>query len=60
MYNMVERKRGVNEDRQMDKENMEYVQNIANEIHHSIQMTIDYPSNNKRVKIPILYLNIWI
>ena len=58
--NMVVRKRGVNDDRQMDKENMEYVQSIANEIHHSIQVTIDYPSKNERGKIPILDLNVWM
>ena len=42
-----------------DENNMKTVQNIANQIHPSIETTIDYPSRNKDKKIPILDLKVW-
>ena len=39
---------------------MEKIQQLANEIHHSIEVTIDYPSKNPNGKLPVLDLEQWI
>ena len=43
-----------------DKKNMGMVQQIANEIHRSIEVTTDYPSRNEDKKVPILDLRVWL
>ena len=43
-----------------DKTIMEEIQRYANAIHESIQVTIDYPSNNSSGKLPVLDLEQWI
>ena len=44
----------------LDKQNMEFVKAVANEIHQSIQVTTDYPSKNPSNKMPILDLRVWL
>ena len=39
---------------------MTFSMNIANEIHKSIQITIDYPSNHMNGRMPVLDLEQWI
>ena len=39
---------------------MEIVKNVGNEIHVSIQLEVDYPSNNEDRKLAILDLKVWI
>ena len=61
--NMVLRRRGVVMDdvmEQADKRNMDFVAQVANSIHHSIQVTTDYPTKNANSKMPILDLGVWI
>ena len=43
-----------------DKHTMETLQQIANDIHPSIQLEIDVPSNHKDGKMPILDLKVWL
>ena len=52
----------VEEDRKIsgDKRTMEMVKQIGNEIHPSIQLEIDYPSNYEDNKMPILDLKAWV
>ena len=59
--NMVLRKRDPhnNEHGHADKQNMEFVRDVADEIHPSIQVTIDYPSKNTDGRMPILDLKVW-
>ena len=45
---------------EVDKRTMEKLQDIANTIHPSIQLTIDYPSNNVNGRVPILDTEQWI
>jgi hypothetical protein len=49
-----------NKDEEPDKRTMKKLQEIANSIHPSIQLTIDYPSNNKNGRLPILNTEQWI
>ena len=61
--NMVLRKRWGNDDHgseHLDKKNMDFVQEIANEVLPSIQVTTDYPSKNTNKKMPILDLRVWM
>ena len=62
--NMVLRKRGEYDDREevghQDKENMDFVQRVANEILDCIQVTTDYPTKNSDSKMPILDLKVWM
>ena len=39
---------------------MTFIKNIANKIHKSIQVTIDYPSNYTNGRMPVLDLEQWI
>ena len=52
----------VNEDEGMpdDERTMKLIQAIANTIHPSIRMTIDYPSRNEEGKVPMLDIKMWI
>jgi hypothetical protein len=43
-----------------DERTMRKLQQIANSIHQSIQLTVDYPSNNENDRIPILDTEQWI
>ena len=43
-----------------DERTMKLLQEIANSIHPSIRMTIDYPSKYVDGKVPMLDLKIWI
>ena len=45
---------------QADKRTMTKLQEIANNIHPSIQLKIDYPSNHKNNRLPILDTEQWI
>ena len=58
--NLVVRKSGDDEDEHTDKKVMELVQKLANDIHPSLQVTIDYPSKNPKGKMPILDLCVWM
>ena len=46
--------------RKDDERTMLRLQEIANSIHPSIQLTVDYPSNNENGRIPILDTEQWI
>ena len=46
--------------RKDDERTMLRLQEIANLIHPSIQLTVDYPSNNENGRIPILDTEQWI
>ena len=43
-----------------DERTMKLLQTIANSIHPSIRMTIDYPSKHADGKVPVLSLKMWI
>jgi hypothetical protein len=43
-----------------DKRTMLEIQRIANTIHNSIQVTVDYPSNHASGRMPVLDLEQWI
>ena len=43
-----------------DERTMKKLQKIGNDIHPSIQLTIDFPSNNANHRIPILDTEHWI
>ena len=43
-----------------DERTMKLLQSIANSIHHSIRMTIDYPSKHADGKVPMLNVKLWI
>ena len=43
-----------------DRTTMERIQIIANEIHPSIQVTIDYPSIHENKRLPVLDLEMWM
>ena len=43
-----------------DERTMKLIQTIANTIHRSIRMTIDYPSRYNDHKVPMLDLKMWI
>ncbi len=43
-----------------DKTTMEEMQRVANTIHPSIRVTIDYPSNHADGKLPVLDTKQWI
>ena len=47
-------------DEQNDKVTMQHIKEIANEIHTSIKVTIDYPSNHSNNRMPVLDLEQWI
>ena len=61
--NMVLRRRYGGDDQgvePLDKRNMDFVQEVANEVLSSIQVTTEYPSKNVNRKMPILDLNVWM
>ena len=43
-----------------DRNTMEKLQNVANTIHPSIQVTIDYPSIHTNKRLPVLDLEMWM
>ena len=43
-----------------EERTMKYVQDIANSIHSSIRVTIDYPTNHPNKRLPVLDLEQWI
>ena len=43
-----------------DKRTMLLIQDIGNDIHPSIQLEVDFPSNHEDGKMPILDLKVWI
>ena len=43
-----------------DERDMTFVQGLANRIHQSIEVTVDYPSKNIDRKVPILDLRVWL
>ena len=45
---------------QDDERTMKLIQSIANTIHPSIRMTIDFPSNYEEGKVPMLDIRMWI
>ena len=47
-------------DESKDKATMTKIQEIANSIHESIKVTIDYPSNHANGRMPVLDLEQWI
>ena len=51
-----------NEDAEIpdDERTMKFLQSVANSIHPSIRMTIDYPSKHVEGKVPMLDLKMWI
>ena len=55
----VSRSTGSESLRPRDEANMLIVQEVANGIHPSIQVTIDYPSGHSDLKMPILDLKVW-
>ena len=61
--NMVLRRRWGGDDHgvePLDMRNMGFVQEVANEVLSSIQVTTDYPSKNINRKMPILDLSVWM
>lgn len=50
----------TNKDQEADERTMKKLQEIANAIHPSIQLTVDYPSNNENSRIPILDTEQWL
>ena len=46
--------------REDDERTMTKLQQIANSIHPSIQLTIDYPSNNQNGRMPVLDTEHWL
>ena len=50
----------TNKDQEADERTMKTLQEIANAIHPSIQLTVDYPSNNENGRIPILDTEQWL
>ncbi len=47
-------------DRERDERTFEIIREIGNEIHESIQLTMDVPSKNRDKKVPILDLKCWV
>ena len=43
-----------------DKGTMEVIREIGNSIQPSMQLEVDYPSNHKDRKMPILDLKVWV
>lgn len=52
----------INEDQDIpdDERTMKLIQAIANTIHPSIRMTIDYPSRYEEGKVPMFDIKMWI
>ena len=50
----------TNHEEEADKRTMKRLQEIGNSIHSSIQLTIEFPSNNKNGRVPILDTEQWI
>ena len=60
--NLVIDESAIDEDRTIpgDKRTMEIIKSIGNDIHPSIQLEVDCPSNYDDGKLPILDLKVWI
>ena len=48
------------EDMEADARTMEFIKEVGNSIHYSIQIEVDYPSKHNDGKMPILDLKCWI
>ena len=59
-YIEIRQERNDQENIEADRRTFEEIQRIGNEIHESIQLTYDVPSNNEDRKVPILDLKCWI
>ena len=57
---VTEESRDEDEGLPADERTMKVLQSIANSIHPSIRMTIDYPSKNAGGKVPMLDIKSWI
>ena len=59
---MVVTNESMNEDEGMpsDERTMKLLQSVANSIHPSIRMTIDYPSRYAEGKVPMLNVKMWM
>ena len=49
-----------NKDQERDERTMKELQRIGNGIHPSIQVTVDYPSNNTNGRMPVLDTEHWL
>ena len=49
-----------NRDQEKDERTMTELQKIGNQIHPSIQVTVDYPSNNTNGRMPVLDTEHWL
>ena len=49
-----------NRDQKEDERTMKKLQEIGNSIHPSIQVTVDYPSNNPNGRMPVLDTEHWL
>ena len=49
-----------NRDQEKDERTMKELQKIGNQIHPSIQVTVDYPSNNTNGRMPVLDTEHWL
>ena len=58
--NLIEVEGEQDKDTELDKHTMEIIQKVANEIHPSIEMEIDFPSQHPDKKLPILDIKVWI
>ena len=57
---VTEEARSEDEGLPADERTMKVLQSIANSVHHSIRMTVDYPSRNAEGKVPMLDVKMWI
>ena len=57
---MMKNRNARQEDVPYDEYNMKMIKQMADEIHRSIETTVDYPSRNEDKKIAILDLKVWL
>ena len=43
-----------------DRRTFEFVRDVGNTIHPSIQLEVDFPLKNVDLKVPILSLKVWV
>ena len=43
-----------------DERTMKFIKQVGDDIHHSIELEIDYPSKHVDKKLPILDMKVWI
>ena len=56
----AENKNGYQCQKEIEKETMEIIKNIANGINPNIQVKVDFPLNNNDSRLPALDLKLWI